>query len=73
MAKYQACKFLRYPPKERLKSEVKWERGIAKVRSFNMDDVIFIIDWSGNIVHGVHRYRLINEPAYCVIDTDAVG
>lgn len=72
MAKYQACRFLRKKPTAILKCDVPWELGIARVESFGMSDVDFIIDNQGKKVGKLWRYELISGLAYCAIDTEAV-
>lgn len=75
--KFQLCKFLRKKPTSEnggiiLKRDLPWERGLARLRSFNDGDVDFIIDEEGKKVGSVYNYQLVNELAYSAIDTEMV-
>lgn len=69
MAKFQLCEFRRTVGTAILKKDVKWERGLAKVREFDWD-VEFILDAKGMKVKRVYKYRLLSSHAFAVIDTD---
>lgn len=77
MAKFQLCEFTRTKraggKNGPLKCDNRWERGIAKVKSFDDSDVEFILDENGNKVKKVWNYRLITISTYnreVLISTD---
>lgn len=68
MARFQLVEFLRKPPKAILKSDVKWERGIAKLD--DTEDVQFILDENGKKIPEPHRFRKLLAQGFSVIDTE---
>jgi hypothetical protein len=84
MAKFQLCMFIR---KEVLKEKITkikkenkfgskregWERGLAKVESFNDQSVIFIIDENGiKLEEEPVDWQVLSSYANTTIDTEAV-
>ncbi len=81
--KLQACKFQRESVVKKLrdkgcklKSEFAdtWETGVAFVKDFNSDDVIYIIDESGNKIpqKEMHTWTLSGNLGFAAIDTDLI-
>lgn len=62
--KLQVCSFKRT-------EDSSVEKGVAYVRSFNLCDIRFILDESGDVVNQVFDYKLERVMAYGVIDTEA--